>query len=47
MDKNMRVFCAGLLTQIDQIDDEIVVQMMAKEEFAFNQKFTQIGSKQD
>jgi hypothetical protein len=40
MDKQMRIFCANLLTQIDQIDDEIVVQMMAKEEFTFNQKFT-------
>jgi hypothetical protein len=47
MDKNMRIFCAGLLTQIDQIDEEIVVQMMAKEEFTFNQRFTHIGSKQD
>ena len=36
MDKQMRIFCANLLTQIDQIGDEIVVQMMAKEEFTFN-----------
>lgn len=47
MDKQMRIFCANLLTEIDQIDDKIVIQMMAKEEFTFNQKFVQIGSKDE
>jgi hypothetical protein len=47
MDKGMRIFCASLLTQIDSIPDEIVVQMMAKEEFTFSQRFTQIGNVQE
>jgi hypothetical protein len=44
MDKDMRIFCANLLTELDMIDDEIVVQMMQKEEFTMNQRFSQIGS---
>ena len=44
MDKNMRIFCARLLTQIENIEEDNINQMMQKEEFTFNQKFTEIGS---
>jgi hypothetical protein len=44
MDKDMRIFCAKLLTQLDNIDEDDINQMMQKEEFTFNQKFTEIGS---
>ena len=44
MDKDMRIFCAGLLTQIDEcVPTQTVVQMMQKESM-FEQKFVQIGS---
>ena len=43
MDKDMRIFCAGLLTQIDEcVPTQTVVQMMQKESM-FEQKFVQIG----
>jgi hypothetical protein len=43
MDKDMRIFCAGLLTQIDEcVPTSTVVQMMQKESM-FEQKFVQIG----
>lgn len=35
MDKDMRIFCAQLLTEINDIDEQIVAQMMQKEEFTF------------
>ena len=40
MDKEMRIFCSFLLTELERIDDEIVVQMMQKEEFSMNQRFS-------
>ena len=44
MHKDMRIFCAGLLTQIDQcVPTQTVIQMMQKESM-FEQKFVQIGS---
>lgn len=43
MDKDMRIFCAGLLTQIDEcVPTQTVVQMMQKESM-FEQKFVQIS----
>ena len=47
MDKEMRIFCSFLLTELEKIDDDIVVQMMQKEEFSMNQRFSQIGSVDD
>lgn len=44
MDKNMRIFCADLLTQIEDVGEESISQMMQKEEFTFSQKFSEIGS---
>jgi hypothetical protein len=44
MHKEMRIFCAGLLTQIDQcVPTQTVIQMMQKESM-LEQKFVQIGS---
>ena len=44
MHKDMRIFCAGLLTQIDQcVPTNTVIQMMQKERM-FEQKFTQVGA---
>ena len=42
MDKQMRIYCARLLTQIKSLDDKIVAQMMAKEEITSNQKFMSV-----
>jgi hypothetical protein len=43
MDKDMRIFCACLLTKIDEcVPTQTVVQMMQKESM-FEQKFVQIG----
>jgi hypothetical protein len=40
MQKDMRIFCAGLLTQIDMcVPTATVIQMMQKEKM-FEQKFT-------
>ena len=47
MDKSMRIFCADLLTQIEDIGEESISQMMQKEEFTLTQKFTEIGSTQE
>lgn len=44
MNKEMRIFCARLLTQIERVDNWIVAQMMQKEEFTFSQKFTHHNS---
>lgn len=44
MHKEMRIFCSELLMEISNVDEEIVGQMMQKEEFTFSQKFSQIGS---
>lgn len=43
MDKDMRIFCADLLTKIDEcVPTQTVVQMMQKESM-FEQKFVQVG----
>ena len=43
MHKEMRIFCIRLLTQIDNIPNNVVEVMMKKEESSYS-KFTQIGS---
>ena len=47
MDKRMRIYCARLVTQIKDIEDSIVAQMMTKEEITSTQKFVSIGSKKN
>ena len=44
MHKDMRIYCAGLLTQIDMcVPTATVIAMMQKERM-FEQKFTQVGA---